>query len=347
MADILQKHMKGNTQATIIAKAEPKEICYDETLRQGIYKYEDGVDHDILPSENNLNKIVSPTGGSIIGVSNSNFNILTKVNDQELWEEVDAFINGLPTLDFKVWEFVDQFIPTDNTELLNTDVNSYLNVTCALTSLDPADFTVGMKAGTVNGQIAFMQVQQEFDIEIDPNVAGSAAIQFHRDVDKLQIKGYAPSMFPGLSPTAMFRWNVDDNEWQQIQPTNAMTRLKDKFSGTFTGFTTAQVHDVQFEMSANQSMVTITLPFFTATSNDTTFTMTGVPDELKPAISNAQHFGIPIENNGTGEAGTGGVEVGFSSTWTFTRDLDSAGFNNAGAKGLPKFATFTYMLDDV
>jgi len=92
---VLQQHMQGFTQSLIEGKLEPKELGFNESLRQGVYKHLDGITIDIYPSENRLSKTTNPSGGSLIGVNASSFTVLSSTTDQSLWAEVDAQINTI------------------------------------------------------------------------------------------------------------------------------------------------------------------------------------------------------------------------------------------------------------
>lgn len=105
MTDALQQHMRGTDQATIENKLTPKEIGWNETIRQGVYKHLNGITFDVIPTEFTLGRIdPGLAGADKIGVDSSGFVLLAGTTDQDLWDELDAFLTG------------DAFIRTDGSE---------------------------------------------------------------------------------------------------------------------------------------------------------------------------------------------------------------------------------------
>jgi len=125
---VLQQHMQGFTQVLIEGKLEPKELGFNESLRQGVYKHLDGITIDIYPSENRLSKTTTPSGGSLIGVNSSAFTVLASTTDQSLWAEVDAQINTI--LNTSIFIRADGTIPfTGNQSMGGQELNNVSKIT--------------------------------------------------------------------------------------------------------------------------------------------------------------------------------------------------------------------------
>jgi hypothetical protein len=92
----LQKHMRGTDKTTMQNKMVPKEIAWNETIREGYYKHLNGNTYDVVVSEYRMS-LTAPgdSGGSRVGVDNSLFTLLTGTNDQDLWAEIDAAVGSI------------------------------------------------------------------------------------------------------------------------------------------------------------------------------------------------------------------------------------------------------------
>jgi len=91
--NILQQHMKGNTQATIESKLNPKELAFNETLLQAVYKHLNGVTIETLPFASKLAQTTpGNSGGAGIGIDSSANSILASTNSQALFAEIDAYL---------------------------------------------------------------------------------------------------------------------------------------------------------------------------------------------------------------------------------------------------------------
>lgn len=173
---------------------------------------------------------------------------------------------------------VTQQISTDNTTLLNSDVNSYLQVTNNLTGQPPTSYTVGMKAGTINGQICHIQVSPTYAIEIDPNVATSASIRFENAAAILSIKAYDATS-ESVGSFASFRWDASATEWQQIL-TSATGSTPGNFTAVLTGVSGSPASAATFVKTGDS--VILQIPQILGTSNSITCTITGIPTNIRP-----------------------------------------------------------------
>lgn len=140
--DKIQKIMKGNTQATIELKLQPKEIGANETLLQLVYKHLDGITIDTIPFARNLASVVPGSSGAAgIGVDASTFTQLTAGTDQALWDEVDVFLAGI---------FNDPHIKADGSVPFTDDQsmggNSLTNIT-NLTAVNAANMAIKALGG--------------------------------------------------------------------------------------------------------------------------------------------------------------------------------------------------------
>lgn len=93
MSDIGQKHMKGVVQATIESKLEPKELGFNELLRQGVYQHLDEITIDIYPSKYRLaiaDDVGDDSGASLIGVDDSTYITLAGSNVQQILNNLDS-----------------------------------------------------------------------------------------------------------------------------------------------------------------------------------------------------------------------------------------------------------------
>lgn len=104
----------------------------------------------------------------------------------------------------------------------------------------------------------------------------------------------------------------------------------DGYTGTCTGMTTAPT--VAISAYVTGSKVTLHLSGgVTGTSNATTFTITGMPENLRPAISITQLCRV-VDN---GAEVLGSVQVATDGTLTFGVGVSTAGaFTGSGTKGL-------------
>lgn len=111
------------------------------------------------------------------------------------------------------------------------------------------------------------------------------------------------------------------------------------FTGAFTGTTTDPAPVCEYTKGG--SIVVLQLPLATATSNATTFTITGVPAIIRP--TNTQVLVGRTTNSGTIGIGT----IAVDSTGVMTMGTGGTGtgpFASTGTKGIPA-QTVVYSLD--
>ena len=113
--------------------------------------------------------------------------------------------------------------------------------------------------------------------------------------------------------------------------------LSGDFTGTLTGCATSPTGSLRYETAHN--VVTIQIPAFSATSNTTAMTITGMPATLFPARQ--QIITVAVTDSGTTALGTVTVET--TGVLTFAADITGAAFTASGTKGVPA-ATITYNL---
>lgn len=109
------------------------------------------------------------------------------------------------------------------------------------------------------------------------------------------------------------------------------------FSGTLTGCTTSPTGTVRYDRSG--STVTLYIPSFTAVSDATSCTITGMPAHIRP--TRQQICPMRVRDNGAGEYGLCVVDT--SGVLDFSRGADGNPFTNSGNKGV-LVTTITYSL---
>lgn len=120
---------------------------------------------------------------------------------------------------------------------------------------------------------------------------------------------------------------------------NVATTLTGTFTGTFTGFSGSTTVQVQYQVLGSPTatgvagLVILTIPAFTATSNATTMTMTGIPSFL--AATTGQLCHVFVTDNGSNVAGNVRILLAAAQTLTFGVAAAVGGFTGSGTKGLP------------
>jgi hypothetical protein len=112
--------------------------------------------------------------------------------------------------------------------------------------------------------------------------------------------------------------------------------LNDSYTGTLTGCTTSPTAPIEFTRDGD--MVTLEFPDFTATSNTTACTITGMPIEIRPAAAQTIR-GIVVRDNGSDSFGN--AVVGADGTITLSVGAGAAAFTNVNGKGI-RACSFTY-----
>jgi hypothetical protein len=110
------------------------------------------------------------------------------------------------------------------------------------------------------------------------------------------------------------------------------------FTVTGTGLTTTVTGTAQFTRIGN--LVSIDMPTISGTSNATTFTLTGIPTQLRP--QKEKNMFMRISDN-TGPYVLSFVYIGSNGIITLTKDAGSAAFTASGTKASSNFQ-ITYQL---
>ena len=119
-----------------------------------------------------------------------------------------------------------------------------------------------------------------------------------------------------------------------------MTPDKGSFTATYTGFAANPTPTATWNRVGN--LVTIRFPFVTGTSNAPTFTITGLPAEIVPALAQIVAVGN-CEDNGVFNVGLASLAAG-SSTITLGFGTSGGAWTGSGTKGFG--CTFSYLLNN-
>jgi hypothetical protein len=114
-------------------------------------------------------------------------------------------------------------------------------------------------------------------------------------------------------------------------------QVTSSFNASVTGFTTSPTVQVTYRKfgypaASGTSMVMLSIPAFTLTSNATSFTMTGIPSTIAATTGCFQP--VFVVNSGSTAAGVASITSGASTTITFGLGTATGGFTNSGSKGL-------------
>ena len=113
------------------------------------------------------------------------------------------------------------------------------------------------------------------------------------------------------------------------------------FTGTATGMTTSPTGSIKYSVS--NSVVTLNIPDILGTSNATTFTVTGMPAEIRPRET-TQWMPIRITDNGV--IGVGIVRINTSGDLDFKVNVGGGTFTGSGSKGVNgSVITFSLLRD--
>ena len=110
------------------------------------------------------------------------------------------------------------------------------------------------------------------------------------------------------------------------------------FTATATGMTTSPTGTVSFARAGN--LVIMTLPEISATSNATTFTLTGMPTTCRPSAN--RYVTVRVADNG-GALAVGNAKIDSSGVITIYKDMAGSGFTAAGGKILGNL-TISYII---
>jgi hypothetical protein len=102
------------------------------------------------------------------------------------------------------------------------------------------------------------------------------------------------------------------------------------FTATYTGFTANPTGTATW--MRNGQLVTLCLPNASATSNATTFTMTGLPAAIQPATLDQFVYVVAVNNGTTTSANA--LITHASGTVTFYLSFSSVGWTNTGTKAI-------------
>lgn len=144
------------------------------------------------------------------------------------------------------------------------------------------------------------------------------------------------------------RVQTDDRQINQLQSNiaGAIERLFTTTLGSFlaslTGCSTTPIGLAKWQMAASTGQVTLSLPILSATSNTTSASLVGIPQEIWPA--SPQTVLMLIQNNGT----TAVLPATITQTGLFTLKADltvtgATGFTASAAKGIGS-CNITYLV---
>lgn len=111
------------------------------------------------------------------------------------------------------------------------------------------------------------------------------------------------------------------------------------FQGTFTGFSDTPLVTCKYVRLGN--LVHLLIPDRIGTSNATTFTMTGIPSEIRPG--NDQSNTLELLDAGAEFIGTAVIRT--NGEVRFEKNGSATGFTNSGQKGTGAYVVLTYFLD--
>lgn len=120
--------------------------------------------------------------------------------------------------------------------------------------------------------------------------------------------------------------------------TSAWAIAQSNYVASGTGFTTVPTGTVKYSVVGNT--VTLDIPAITGTSNATTFTLTGGPAAIRPAVD--KDFAVRITDNG-GTSVMGFARIKTTGVIEIYAGMSGAGFTASGTKSFPG-ASLTYTL---
>lgn len=110
---------------------------------------------------------------------------------------------------------------------------------------------------------------------------------------------------------------------------------------SLTGYATAPTGDIEWVRLGRR--VTVRVPeTITGTSNATTLTMTGIPDQIAPETVKLQS--VPLVDNGNTVLGLASI-TGTTITFLMGSPLSATGFTATGTKSIPAGFQLNYVLD--
>lgn len=117
------------------------------------------------------------------------------------------------------------------------------------------------------------------------------------------------------------------------------------FNGTWTGFATSpfttQLNYTKIQEPGGRGIIHLSIPGLLATSDATTWTITGLPAVIAPADGTTAP--IIVRDNGVDAAGVVFLTTGAPTVLTFGKGFAAGGFTASGSKGLPsQYITLTY-----
>lgn len=161
------------------------------------------------------------------------------------------------------------------------------------------------------------------------NVAAIAAAS-----DDTLLRRVSNALSFGQLTAGMFPATVVPNAALQ---TTVAIRTTATYTATLTGCTTSPTGTIAYEKIG--TIVVLSIPSITGTSNSTAATLTGAPAAIRP--TNSQTMLMRVIDNATGSIGTAVMDS--AGTITLGLGITGASFTNSGTKGtLP--LTLTYPL---
>lgn len=120
-------------------------------------------------------------------------------------------------------------------------------------------------------------------------------------------------------------------------PRSPFTAVRGSFTATLTGCTTSPTGTASWEIGLGGCSVTVALPEITATSNSTSATISGLPENIWPAAAQT----VLVRTVDNGSIAVAAARVGTSGTIDLYRDSAESSFTAVGTKGI-KATTVTY-----
>lgn len=163
-----------------------------------------------------------------------------------------------------------------------------------------------------------------------------------KSISKVTLLGGVSDLVEGdILSGGVYTITYDGTRFQlvgQIQSNNGI------YTATATGGTTSPTVSVRYAVSGK--IVSLYVPATTFTSNDTAYTLTGAPAEIRPYTVDSAFMPAPaFTDNGTVEYGTVSARMTTAGTLEFFRNASATGFTNSGTKGLTLASSFFYNLD--
>lgn len=183
---------------------------------------------------------------------------------------------------------------------------------------------LGASPGTISlaiDSIAFLSIKDLFAV-------GGADVAYINAANFICDNSYLITLYKPNMVTAQVGGNgfthVRNSWWNSLHHFDGESQ---NFTGIGTGFSTAPTFNIGASIQGNH--VRMSIPAGVATSNATTFTITGMPKILVPRIAVGQYGGV----NDNGVTTMSRINIDTSGVITFNYGM-SAGFTATGSKGI-------------